>query len=120
MNKRSVGSEKEELGAEFLANKGYRIIEKNFYIRQAEIDIVAYDEVRKILIFVEVKYRSSAKSGSSLEAVSLAKQRKVSKAALYYLNYKKINPDTVNIRFDVVGIDGDKITHIENAFMYVG
>ena len=40
MNKRSVGSEKEELAAEFLANKGYRIIEKNFYIRQAEIKAV--------------------------------------------------------------------------------
>ena len=118
MNKRDLGGEKELLAAKYLEEKGYTILQMNYKVRQAEIDIVAFDEVRNALVFVEVKYRATSKAGSSLDAVTPSKQRKICQAALFYMNQKRINPETMNIRFDVVGIDGDKITHIENAFLY--
>ncbi len=118
VNKRDLGGKKEALAAEFLMQEGYTIVRMNYKVRQAEIDIVAFDEARNVLVFVEVKYRATGRSGSSLEAVTPAKQRKISQAALFYMNQMKINPETMNIRFDVVGIDGDRITHIENAFSF--
>jgi len=116
-NNRNTGRTYEELAVEFLESKGYFIIEKNFQIRQAEIDIIARD--KEYIVFVEVKYRSTAGSGHPLEAVSISKQKKICKAALFYMNLNKISPDNTSIRFDVIGILGDEITHIENAFDYI-
>ena len=70
-------------------------------------------------MFVEVKYRADGRSGDALEAVTVAKIRQISKMALFYLNQKKISTDNTPIRFDVIGINGDSITHIENAFDFV-
>ena len=117
-NKRQTGKNYEDLAIKFLQDKGYFIIEKNFQVRQAEIDIIARDG--STIVFVEVKYRSSASSGHPLEAVTISKQRKICKAALFYMNKNKISPDNTSIRFDVIGILGNDITHIENAFDYVG
>lgn len=118
MNKRTTGTNKEELAAIFLQNKGYFVIEKNFRVRQAEIDIVARDG--QTIVFVEVKYRTNERNGNPLEAVDIRKQRQICKASLFYLNKNKISLDNTPIRYDVVGILGDKITHIENAFDYRG
>ena len=117
-NNRKLGNEKELKAAAYLSDKGYNILEMNFSVRQAEIDIVASD-ADGTLVFVEVKYRSTNKSGSSLEAVTFSKQKKICRAALSYLSIRNINPETTSIRFDVIGIDGDTITHIENAFQFV-
>lgn len=37
----------------------------------------------------------------------------------FYLNQKKISIENTPIRFDVIGINGDAVTHIENAFDFV-
>lgn len=116
-NKREIGSEKEMLAAEYLKKKGYFIIEKNYHVRQAELDIIARDE--STIVFVEVKYRKNTSSGHPFEAVGIQKQRRICKAALFYMNQKKISPDNTSIRFDVVGIIGDKIEHLKNAFDYI-
>lgn len=116
-NKRQVGTEKENLAAEYLKKKGYFIIEKNYRVRQGEIDLIARDGM--CIVFVEVKYRADDRSGDALEAVTGAKIRQISKMALFYLNQKKISIDNTPIRFDVIGINGDTITHIENAFDFV-
>ncbi len=118
MNNRVTGQDKENIAVNYLKNKGYFIIQTNFRVRQGEIDIVARDG--STIVFVEVKYRSTSRSGNPLEAVNITKQRKISKAALFYLNKNKISPDNTPIRFDVIGILGEQITHIENAFDYVG
>jgi putative endonuclease len=117
MNTRSVGAGEEELAANFLRDKGYFIIQKNYRVRQGEIDIVARDG--GTIVFVEVKYRKDTKAGHPLEAVNFQKQRQICKTALFYLNQNKINPETTPIRFDVIGILGTEITHIENAFSFV-
>lgn len=116
-NKRQVGTEKENLAAEYLKKKGYFIIEKNYRVRQGEIDLIARDSM--CIVFIEVKYRANGRSGDALEAVTRAKIRQISKMALFYLNQKKISIDNTPIRFDVIGINGDMITHIENAFDFV-
>ena len=116
-NKRQVGTEKENLAAEYLKKKGYFIIEKNYRVRQGEIDLIARDGM--CIVFVEVKYRANGRSGDALEAVTGAKIRQISKTAHFYLNQKKISIDNTPIRFDVIGINGDSITHVENAFDFV-
>ena len=112
-NKRSIGSDREEAAAAYLAAKGYKILARNFRTRQGEIDLVARDG--KYLVFVEVKYRKSGSAGTPLEAVSPLKQRQISKIALFYLNRYKLGPDQP-VRFDVVGVSPGGITHVENAF----
>lgn len=117
MNNRDTGAIKEEIAATFLENKGYFIIEKNFRVRQAEIDIVARD--KETIVFVEVKYRKNTSYGHPLDAVDIRKQRQISKAALFYMCKNKISLDNIPIRFDVVAILGEDITHIVNAFNFV-
>lgn len=63
-NKRQVGTEKENLAAEYLKKKGYFIIEKNYRVRQGEIDLIARDSM--CIVFIEVKYRANGRSGGCL------------------------------------------------------
>lgn len=115
MNNRSVGTAYEVLAAEFLKEQGYQIIEKNYRTRYGEIDLIATD--KKYLVFVEVKYRSSAKKGLPQEAVDIRKQKKISKVAAFYCMEHNCY-DTKPIRFDVVAFLDDKISLIQNAFEY--
>ncbi len=117
MNKREVGNKYETLACRYLEEKGYKILDRNYRVRQAEIDIVAGQE--NTLVFCEVKYRKDKGSGNPLAAVGFAKQRQISRAALFYMNQKGISPDGNSIRFDVIGILGSEITHVENAFDFV-
>ena len=114
-NKRNIGNEYERIAGKYLEKHGYQIIEYNFYSRHGEIDIIAKHE--EYLVFVEVKYREDNKSGHPLEAVSLAKQKTICKCALYYM--KKNGIQDVSVRFDVVGILGDKIQVLQNAFDFI-
>lgn len=116
-NKRYVGSNYEDLAAKFLLDKGYNILKMNFRCKGAEVDIIARD--KNTLVFVEVKYRANDKTGHPLEAVDIKKQIKISKAAVAYLKMSKISMDLYPIRFDVIGILGEEIIHIKNAFEYV-
>ncbi|WP_297889701.1 YraN family protein, partial [Sulfurihydrogenibium sp.] len=53
MNKRSLGKEKEDIAANYLKEKGYEILERNFYTKYGEIDIIAYKD--DTIVIVEVK-----------------------------------------------------------------
>ncbi len=114
-NKRSIGNQYEKQAGEYLKKQGYEILEYNFYSRGGEIDIIAIHE--GYLVFVEVKYRENDRAGHPLEAVSVSKQRSICKCAAYYL--KKRGLYDASIRFDVVGILGNKIQVIQNAFDFV-
>lgn len=115
MNKRTKGNDYEKLAGAYLEKQGYQILEYNFYSRAGEIDIVAMHE--GYLVFVEVKYRQNEQKGYPLEAISLQKQKTISRCALYYL--KKKGFSEVPVRFDVVGILGEQIQLIQNAFEFV-
>lgn len=113
MNKRKVGGYYEQLAANFLEKQGYRILEQNYRNRMGEIDLIGYDG--GYLVFVEVKYRGSGRKGNALEAVDFRKRRRISGAALFYRMQKGISEETP-CRFDVVGIEREKISLVKNAF----
>lgn len=101
----------------FLERKGYRILEYNYRCRAGEVDIVAQDG--PYLVFCEVKYRKELKKGTPLEAVTLQKQRRISRCSLFYQMERHL-PE-VACRFDVVGITGEgQMELIQHAFTYVG
>lgn len=114
-NRRAKGVYYEEMAAEFLKKKGLRIMERNFRCRNGEIDLIARDG--RYLVFIEVKYRKDRRSGSSFAAVGKQKQRTILKVALFYLIRNGFQDD-IPCRFDVVGIDGEEIRWIKNAFEY--
>lgn len=113
MNRRKVGTEYENRAAAYLEAGGYRILHRNYRCRLGELDLVALDG--EVLVFVEVKYRSGRGRGGALEAVDPGKQKILGKTASFYL-MKEYGTMDVPCRFDVVGIDGEKICHIRDAF----
>ena len=115
-NRRNIGSTYEKIAGEYLEKQGYKVLEYNVYFRAGEIDIVARDGA--YLVFVEVKYRKDRTCGEALEAVTMSKRRTISNCALSYL--KKHRLWDVPVRFDVVGIVGDEITLLKNAFEFCG
>ena len=115
-NNRNVGSKYEQIAGAYLEKLGYVILEYNMRCNVGEVDIVARDG--ECLVFVEVKYRANTRCGDPLEAISVLKQKTISKCALSYL--KKHRLWDVPVRFDVVGILGNQITLIKNAFEFYG
>lgn len=113
MDKRHEGFLGEEMAVESLRKKGYRIIERNYSNRFGEIDIIA--EQQGTLVFVEVKKRATGRFGGPFSAIDKRKKEHLIRTALYYL--KKNNACDRRARFDVVGIEGDKLEIIKNAFL---
>ncbi|MFN1834844.1 YraN family protein [Balneola sp. MJW-20] len=114
---RQKGSEAEELACAYLESKGWTILERNYFFEHSEVDIVAYDQ--KVIVFVEVKMRSSAKFGQPIEFVDDIKVEHVYKASEAWLYERKMEGSPV--RYDVVGILQEKgaapsFNHIEDAF----
>ena len=120
-NRRKTGKDMEDLAAAYLAERGVRILERNFRSREAEIDLVGAEG--QTLVFIEVKARrSGSRSGCAAEAVGPAKQRKICRCADYYMYIKGIDPCMRSVRFDVLAITaGEKcgIEWIRDAFPYM-
>lgn len=110
---RNRGVRYEELAADYLERQGFQILQRNFHSRFGEIDLIAKEGT--YLVFVEVKYRATGSGGHPLEAVDIRKQRRIGKTADFYCLRYGYGEDTP-CRFDVVGIIGDEVIHISNAF----
>lgn len=110
-----IGNKGEEIASQYLENKGYQIIARNWQYMHRELDIVAVHQ--KELIFVEVKTRLEGSLLSPIEAVTLKKQKLLVHAADLFI--QKHNLD-FEVRFDIISIiysqTGFQIEHIENAF----
>ena len=98
--KKDFGNTGEKMAAEYLKKQGYIILEKNFYCKQGEIDIIAKD--KNEIVFVEVKSRSDIGYGCPSEAVNKEKIRHLYKTAKYFLYKNKILNNFT--RFDVIEI----------------
>lgn len=110
----SSGQKGEDLAAQFLEEKGYQIVERNFRYKRAEIDMIA--RKGNLLVFVEVKARSSTTFGYPEDFVDEKKAALIITAADYYIN--AINWEGL-IRFDIVSImlkSQMSIRHFEDAF----
>ncbi|MCX7793798.1 MAG: YraN family protein [Thermodesulfovibrionales bacterium] len=111
---RDRGIKGENLAINYLKKKGYKILERNYRTRAGEIDIIASKD--GMVVFVEVKTRSTDLFGAPEESVTKEKQERLKKAALYYLKDLKNMPP---LRFDVISIElkpEPTIVHIEYAF----
>lgn len=113
VNKRAAGADKEQLAARYLVDNGYTVLERNFRNRTGEIDIIAKKD--NYIVFVEVKYRNNNKYGYAVEAVNYRKQQIIRHVAQFYMTTRYKSCD-IPCRFDVIGIDGETVTHIKNAF----
>ena len=117
MNGVEKGRRGEDLAAVFLLQSGYRILCRNWRVKAGEIDIIA--QVSGVLVFCEVKARSSVTFGSGAEAVNWQKQQRIVRAALVFMQQYSFLDQPC--RFDVVEIllppgGGPSIRHIPNAF----
>jgi len=110
--KLEFGRSGEKRAAKFLKQKGYKILEMNYHCRMGEIDIIASHE--ETLVFVEVKTRKNRSFGMGYESVTKSKMEKIILTAQVYMAAGK---ESMAARFDVISIDGDELTHIENAFI---
>ena len=106
------------MAALYLKDTGYRIFARNYRVSAGEIDLIAGKD--GYLIFVEVKYRSNSRHGSPESAVTPAKQRQISKIAVYYMKRYGYDPYNTPVRFDVIAVTENEIRHIEDAFPYQG
>ena len=117
MNNISKGRKGELMAKSYLVNKGYVILDLNYRNKIGEIDIIALDKNKKILVFVEVKTRTSLTFGLPCESVNKNKQRKIINTSMMYIKYKKLS--NIQLRYDIIEVyltKKDKINHIENAF----
>lgn len=96
----SLGPWGEEEASRFLRKKGCKILERNYRAPGGEIDIVARD--KKLIIFVEVKTRSSTDFAQPWEAVGYRKRQKIKTAARFYIEEHACR--TSEFRFDIVSI----------------
>ena len=101
---------------QYLAELGYEILARNYKSAGSEIDLIARDG--SVIVFVEVKTRMVTRAATGREAVTAAKQRRICKGAMYYMMKNGLMKRQA--RFDVMEIQGECVTHIENAVMYQG
>jgi putative endonuclease len=112
-DKMQTGGLGENLAAEFLEGKGFRVVRRNYRWRHAEIDLIVQRE--DWLIFVEVKTRKSNAYGEPESFVTSEKRRLIFNAAEEYI----FNTDWQgHVRFDVVSVKPGvvpEIVHFEDA-----
>ncbi len=94
-----LGKIGEEIGAKYLKAKGYKILARNFYTRQGEIDLICQKD--RVIHFIEVKTRTSQSFGWPEEAVDEKKIEKISESAQKYLQQNNIRPEW---QIDIIGI----------------
>ena len=112
----AVGERAEQLAFRYLVARGLRPVARNFRCRGGEIDLVLLDG--QCLIFVEVRYRRSAKFADPGTTVDRHKQRKIIRTAALFAARHRGHANRV-MRFDVVAIEGEDppaIRWIRDAF----
>lgn len=114
-NNTQKGTAGEEIAVAHLLRQGYEIVAKNWRHKHLEIDIIAC--INSTLVIVEVKLRASNAFGAPEEFVTKAKQKKLIKAADFYI---KENNSVFETRFDVISIIQNPnelhVEHITEAF----
>jgi putative endonuclease len=116
-----LGALGEQLAAEHLGRRGFRVLDRNFRTRWGELDIVAYDG--RAIVFCEVKTRRLARQDRTpLESVHARKRAQVRKIAMRWLAERTDRPYAPVLRFDAIGVTLDfegrlvSLEHLEGAF----
>ncbi|MCX6807472.1 MAG: YraN family protein [Patescibacteria group bacterium] len=116
-SKKQVGHSGENIAAEWLASYGFHILEKNFRVKQGEVDLIVRHNNR--IHFIEIKARTSGFGGLPEDFVNSRKQSRLIKAAYFWLaKHQRIKDEIcfsiVAVRFR--GTEPPDIRFIENAF----
>lgn len=96
-----LGQLGEDAATLWYQNRGYEILERNWRVREGELDLVVCDS--STVVFVEVKARSSDRFGGGYLAVTVRKQRKLRQLATIWLAQSERFYD--GVRFDVVDVN---------------
>ena len=112
-----LGKRGEDLAVEFLLQKGYEIVARNFVYQKAEVDIIARKD--NILAIVEVKTRSTPDFGNPQEFLKARQIQRLIKAVDHFVTDHDMD---VEVRFDIVAIiknkAGVRLEHLEDAFLH--
>ena len=102
--RKQLGRDGEDFVTEWLADKGFEIVRRNFFVRGGEIDIIAKKD--DLLIFVEVRAWDHQywPDSSPVMTIKRPKMRRIVKAARYFMMKSGIEEYKVFIRFDVAGV----------------
>ena len=123
MTTKELGDLGEKLACEYLVEKGYKILGKNYRISFGEIDIIAKNQ--KTIHFVEVKALRHAQGEPLLEGfypedhVNYEKQRKLQQMAQIYLE-KNNYPQDIPYQIDVIGIVANNQTKMAKLHYFPG
>ena len=115
----AVGEAKEQAACRYLEGQGLYLVARNHRCRHGEIDLIMRDA--NTLCFIEVRFRKSLDFGGASASITSAKQRRIARAALFYLSSLGKNPWQQSLRFDALliqqqpGSDLD-FNWIRNAF----
>jgi putative endonuclease len=104
---RQIGAFGEAMIAKYLETLGYDIIERNWRIKEGEIDLIACDS-KSLLHFIEVKTRSSLAFGDPLEAINRDKARRLQRLALAWLaTHRQLGSDfSIDVAAVLLTADG--------------
>src|ERR1700742_5248944 len=97
------GEAAELLAAKYLQVRGLKILGRNLRCRAGELDLVCLDE--DVLAIVEVRQREGSQFGGALASVTGTKQRKIIRAARFFLQREPRWRD-LSVRFDVLAVQG--------------
>lgn len=114
-----AGLSGEDAACQYLEQKGYQILRRNFRTYVGEIDIIA--SKGPTLSFIEVKTRSSEQYGKPRESVIFGKQKKIRRSAETYLVMTKRINNIPDLSFDVIEVIRSRgqiksINHLERCF----
>ena len=105
------GRGEDAAGAWYL-QQGYEIVQRNWRCRTGEIDLIC--RRGRVLVFCEVKARTTDRFGSPFEAVTPAKCRRLRRLASLYL--AEAQPGATVVRFDAAAVKDGRVEVLEDAF----
>lgn len=107
-----LGAAGEAAAAAWYEAAGYEVVERNWRCREGEIDLIVARGA--VVVFSEVKTRSSTRFGVPAEAVTRTKQLRIRRLAATWL--RQSTHRAADVRFDVVSVMGRRVEVIEAAF----
>ena len=110
-DRRALGTHGEELAAQWYEARGFVVLARNWRCSIGELDLVAAQP--GLVVFCEVKTRTTAVFGGAVAAVGVGKQRRIRRLAAEWL---ASHPGRADVRFDVAAVDEGVVRVVENAF----
>jgi putative endonuclease len=111
--KQQQGQLGEDAAAAFLAERGFTLLDRNYRCgRSGELDLVVANS--ELVVFVEVKKRSTDAFGGAIYSLSPKKLSALKRNARWYIAQKKLSERDILFRFDLIAIDNNVITWVQD------